>query len=47
VGDREERDAILEELCSRTNSILVQRVGHVGVLYRAHQENPRIILPVD
>jgi RNA-binding protein len=47
VGDREERDAILEDLCNRTNSILVQRVGHVGVLYRAHRENPRIILPVD
>ena len=45
VGDREQRDAILEDLKTQTNSILVQRIGNVGVLYRGHKERPRIILP--
>lgn len=45
VGDRELRDSILAELATRTDSTLVQRIGNVGVLYRAHKEKPRIILP--
>jgi RNA-binding protein len=47
VGDREERDQILEELATRTSSTLVQRIGNVGVFYRPHQDKPRIILPAD
>lgn len=45
VGDRELRNSILAELATRTDSTLVQRIGNVGVLYRAHKEKPRIILP--
>ena len=45
VGDRELRDSILADLATRTESTLVQRIGNVGVLYRAHKEKPRIILP--
>ena len=47
VGDREQRDAILEQLIAQTKSALVQRIGNVGVFYRAHPERPRIILPGD
>jgi RNA-binding protein len=47
VGDREERDQILDELAKRTSSTLVQRIGNVGVFYRPHKEKPRIILPAD
>jgi RNA-binding protein len=47
IGNREERDRILEELASRTSSTLVQRIGNVGVFYRPHKEKPRIILPAD
>ncbi|HEU4603084.1 MAG TPA: ribosome assembly RNA-binding protein YhbY [Steroidobacteraceae bacterium] len=47
VGDREERDQILEELATKTSSTLVQRIGNVGVFYRANKEKPRIILPAD
>ena len=47
VGDREQRDAILEALTTQTGSALVQRIGNVGVFYRAHPERPRIILPGD
>jgi RNA-binding protein len=42
---REARDAILAELARSTASVLVQRIGHVGVLYKAHTALPRIILP--
>lgn len=47
VGDREQRDTILEELTTQTGAALVQRIGNVGVFYRAHPEHPRIILPGD
>jgi RNA-binding protein len=45
VGDREQRDSILAELETSTSSTLVQRIGNVGVFYRAHREKPKIILP--
>jgi RNA-binding protein len=45
VGDREIRDAALEQLAAQTSSALIQRIGNVGVFYRAHQEKPRIVLP--
>jgi RNA-binding protein len=47
VGDREERDAIFDQLSSQTTSTLVQRIGNVGVFYRPHKDKPRIILPAD
>lgn len=47
VGDREERDQILDELATKTSSTLVQRIGNVGVFYRPNKEKPRIILPAD
>jgi RNA-binding protein len=47
VGDREERDRILADLAQQTGSLLVQRIGNVGVFYRRHKERPRIILPAD
>ncbi len=45
VGDRDERDAILDQLAQETASALVQRIGNVGVFYRARKDKPRIILP--
>ncbi len=45
VGDRDERDGLLEQLARDTGSALVQRVGNVGVFYRARKDKPRIILP--
>lgn len=47
VGDREVRDAILEELAQSTGSALVQRIGNVGVFYRPSKDKPRITLPAD
>ncbi|HTV52961.1 MAG TPA: ribosome assembly RNA-binding protein YhbY [Steroidobacteraceae bacterium] len=45
AADRGARDAILDELATRTASALVQRIGHVGVLYRRRAELPKIIIP--
>jgi RNA-binding protein len=47
VGDREERDSIFAQLSQQTKSALVQRIGNVGVFYRARKDKPRIILPAD
>jgi RNA-binding protein len=43
--DREDRDAALALLAGRTESTMVTRIGHVAVLYKAHPEVPRIVLP--
>lgn len=45
VGDRDQRDAILTELARQSGSALVQRIGNVGVFYRPHKDQPKIILP--
>ena len=45
VGDRGERDRILEELAAATRSELVQRIGHVALYYRRNPDRPGILLP--
>jgi RNA-binding protein len=45
VGDREARDHALKELARRTSASLVQRVGHVGVLYRRGEGLAKVLLP--
>ena len=46
AGDRELRDRMIQRICAQRSCELVQRIGHVAVLYR---ENPkkknRIALP--
>ncbi len=42
---REERDAALADLATRTDSALVNRIGHVAILYRPNAELPKIVLP--
>jgi RNA-binding protein len=44
-ADRDARDAMLESLRQRTDSVLVTRIGHVAVLYRRHPELPRLVIP--
>jgi RNA-binding protein len=43
--DREARDAALQALAEQTGSVMVTRIGHVAVLYRAANPLPRILLP--
>jgi RNA-binding protein len=43
--DREVRDGLIDELARRTDSALVQRIGHTAVLYRPSQDHRQIVLP--
>lgn len=45
LGDRHERDAILDRLAAATGAELVQRIGHVALYYRRNPERPGILLP--
>ncbi|AOY63450.1 ribosome assembly RNA-binding protein YhbY [Xanthomonas citri pv. glycines] len=43
--DRETRNAMIAELIEQTGSALVQRIGHVAILYRPSKEKRQIVLP--
>jgi RNA-binding protein len=43
--DRETREAMARELASRTDAALVQRIGHVAILYRPSVDRRQIVLP--
>jgi RNA-binding protein len=45
LGDREARDDALKELARRTSAVVVQRVGHVGVVYRRGEGLAKVLLP--
>jgi RNA-binding protein len=45
VGDRDERDALLDGLARATRAELVQRIGHVALFYRPKPDKPGILLP--
>lgn len=43
--DREAREAMVAELVQASDGALVQRIGHVAVLYRPAREKRQIVLP--
>ena len=43
--DRSARDAMIAELIQRSDAALVQRIGHVAVLYRPSKDRRQIVLP--
>lgn len=43
--DREQRESSLTQLLDASGAESVQRIGHVAVLYRRNEEQPRIALP--
>lgn len=43
--DREVRDAMITEISEKSSAVLVQRIGHVAVLYRPSKDRRQIILP--
>ena len=45
ADDREQRDAMIDDIATRTGSALVQRIGHVAVYYRPSTERRHIVLP--
>ena len=42
VGDRAARDEIIGRLCAETGAELVQRIGHMALLYRANPDRKRV-----
>ena len=42
VGDRAARDGIIGRLCAETGAELVQRIGHMALLYRANPDRKRV-----
>jgi len=45
VGNRDARDAIIDELAQKLGGEVVQRIGNVAVFYRPRKDQPRIVLP--
>lgn len=45
VGDRDLRDQIIGEICSKTGAAAVQRTGNMLTVYRKNHKTPRIVLP--
>ena len=45
AGDRDSRDAMIRALCDTSGAELVQRIGHVAVLWRPNPERRKITLP--
>ena len=45
AADRDERDALIAALAERCGAAMVQRIGHVAVLYRPNREKRQIVLP--
>jgi conserved hypothetical protein TIGR00253 len=43
--DRDARDLLVAELLDRSGAALVQRIGHVAVVYRPSKDKRRIVLP--
>lgn len=43
--DRDARDALIAALAERSGAALVQRIGHVAVLYRPSKDKRQIVLP--
>jgi RNA-binding protein len=43
--DRPARDAMVGQLAQRTGAAVVQRIGHVVILYRPSRDRRNIVLP--
>lgn len=43
--DRDVRDAMIGDIIEQTGATLVQRIGHVAILYRPARDKRQIVLP--
>ena len=43
LGDREARDQLIEELCTKHKAELVQRIGNIAVIYRNNPEKENLL----
>ncbi|NOX67582.1 MAG: YhbY family RNA-binding protein [Gammaproteobacteria bacterium] len=45
AGDRENRDAVISDLCQQGTAQLITRIGNVALIYRRNEDKPKIRLP--
>lgn len=45
ADDRAARNLLIDELAARSDAAVVQRIGHIAVLYRPAREKRQIVLP--
>ncbi|MDH5832502.1 ribosome assembly RNA-binding protein YhbY [Luteimonas kalidii] len=45
AADRDERDQLIARIAESAGAALVQRIGHVAVLYRPSKDRRQIVLP--
>ena len=45
AADRHNRAAVVEQLCQALGTELIQKIGHIAVLFRPNAEVPGIQLP--
>lgn len=45
AGDRDSRDELIQALCESSGAELVQRIGHIALLWRANPERRKVALP--
>ena len=44
AADRVERHRIIDEICAQTRAELVQKIGHIALIYLKNREKRRIVL---
>ncbi|MEO0576330.1 MAG: YhbY family RNA-binding protein [Pseudomonadota bacterium] len=44
AGDRDVRDALIADICSRTGAELAQRIGNIALIFRRNADAPKIVL---
>ncbi len=45
VGDREERDRLIEKIIAATGAEQVQRIGNMAVIFKRNPKKAKIVLP--
>lgn len=45
AGDRDDRDAAIEQVSGQLGAMLISRIGNVATFYRPRKKNPRMVLP--
>ena len=45
VGERKERDSVIDSICKQTSSEVIKRIGNVVTLFRRNSVEPKIKLP--
>ncbi len=45
AGDRRSRDEMIRSVCDELDAVLIQRIGHVALLYRPNADDPKVTLP--